>query len=440
MEESNFGSAADEERKKKNFTMYLQFWIGQMASLLGSAVVMFALIWQLSLMRPNNNTIISIAYFLGFLPQILVSPFAGVIADKFNKKKIIYISDSLQAFFTLVLIALFWFNKIEVWHILLVNILRGTCQAFQSPISFTLIPLMVPKDKMTRINGLNFLFNSVINVIGPIIGAGLLAILPVQSVLWVDIVTFGIALIPLMIIKIPKAREEEHAAINGEKKKTTIFSEIGEGIKIIKNIKGLPQVILIGVFLNFIFMPIDALGINFIKVVHGGSQIELGFFMGALQIGMFLGAILVTLKKQWHHWYYWVMGSLFMEGILFISLGLIPEEQFWMLYTIAGIFFLLNPVMNSLFQTTIQNIVPPTKIGSISSLLTTLLSIAAPLGLLIAGPIADAVNSINWVFIGSGIMTLIVILVASFGSGLKGLLSRGEATANHYDLPLEEDT
>ena len=151
----------------QNFNMYLQFWAGQIFSLLGSAVVMFAIIWELSEMRPGDNTIISVAFFFGFLPQIIISPFAGVVADKFDKKKIIIISDSLQALFTLLLIFSFMLNRVTVAQILVINFLRGTAQAFHSPISFTLIPLLVPKDKLTRINGLNFLFHSMINIIGP---------------------------------------------------------------------------------------------------------------------------------------------------------------------------------------------------------------------------------------------------------------------------------
>ncbi|TFH29576.1 MAG: MFS transporter, partial [Promethearchaeota archaeon] len=324
----------------RNFRMYLQFWVGQIFSLFGSAVVMFAIIWHLSEMRPGDNTIISVAYFFGFLPQIIISPFAGVIADKFDKKKIIIISDSLQAFFTLLLIISFMLNRVTVIQIILINFLRGTAQAFHSPISFTLIPLLVPKDKMTRINGLNFLFNSMINIIGPVIGAWFLVLLPVGTVLWVDIITFGIALITVLPIKIPKVgsqlgsatldaqdsqNDHDKSSIQNQTEKISFTTEIMEGIRLIRQIPGMVGTLMMAVFLNFIFMPFDALMINFIKVTHSGTELELGYFMGAIQIGMFAGAILVSVVKKWKNWTFWVSFGIIMQGIAFFALGTIPD-------------------------------------------------------------------------------------------------------------------
>ena len=429
----------------RNFRMYLQFWVGQIFSLFGSAVVMFAIIWHLSEMRPGDNTIISVAYFFGFLPQIIISPFAGVIADKFDKKKIIIISDSLQAFFTLLLIISFMLNRVTVIQIILINFLRGTAQAFHSPISFTLIPLLVPKDKMTRINGLNFLFNSMINIIGPVIGAWFLVLLPVGTVLWVDIITFGIALITVLPIKIPKVgsqlgsatldaqdsqNDHDKSSIQNQTEKISFTTEIMEGIRLIRQIPGMVGTLMMAVFLNFIFMPFDALMINFIKVTHSGTELELGYFMGAIQIGMFAGAILVSVVKKWKNWTFWVSFGIIMQGIAFFALGTIPDSIFWLLYLTGGMMLIMNPIINSLFQTTIQNIVPPEKIGRIMALLMTFSGIASPIGLLIAGPIADAVGSIKWVFMGCGILVLIVSLLAVFGKDIHTLLSQGEAHAN----------
>ncbi|MHA1521507.1 MAG: MFS transporter [Promethearchaeota archaeon] len=458
--ETQVNSIVDSD-KSKNFSMYLQFWAGQIISLLGSSIVMFAIIWELSEMRPGDNTIISLAFFFGFLPQIIISPFAGVVADKFDKKKIILISDSLQALFTLVLIFSFMLNRVTVAQILVINFLRGTAQAFHSPISFTLIPLMVPNDKMTRINGLNFLFNSMVNIIGPVVGAWLLVLLPVGTILWVDIVTFGIALIPLLRIKIPKVGVQLESEIsfeqdsfeqdaqetqNGDgtqsipdpipdpipnsKEKISYFTEIREGIKLIGEIPGMVGALVMAVFLNFIFMPFDALLINFIKVTHSGTAWELGIFSGAIQVGMFGGAIIVSVIKKWKNWTFWVSFGLIVQSIAFLALGFIPDGMFWLLYITGGIMLLMNPIINSLFQTTIQNIVPPEKMGRIMALIMMFAGIASPIGLLIAGPIADAIGSIKWVFIGCGILTLMTSSLAVFGKDVHTLLSQGETLAN----------
>ncbi|MHA1673108.1 MAG: MFS transporter [Promethearchaeota archaeon] len=182
-------------------------------------------------------------------------------------------------------------------------------------------------------------------------------------------------------------------------------------------------------------MPFDALMINFIKVTHSGTKLELGYFMGAIQIGMFIGAILVSAIKKWKNWTFWISLGLVIEGIAFFALGTIPDEMFWLLYLTGGLMLLMNPIINSLFQTTIQNIIPPEKLGRIIALLSTFAGIASPIGLLVAGPIADAIGSIKWVFMGCGFLTLIASLLAIFGKNFHTLLFLGEAQAKKTKQP-----
>jgi len=142
---------------KKNFRHYMYFLGGQQFSMLGSLIVGFVITWWLTI-ETGSVVILSISVFLMFIPQIVVTPFAGVLSDRWNKKAIIAISDSLQAFVTFGLFLLFLFDLKNIWLVLGINTFRAALYAFQLPAVQSLIPTMVPKDNLSRVNGFNFLF------------------------------------------------------------------------------------------------------------------------------------------------------------------------------------------------------------------------------------------------------------------------------------------
>ncbi|TFG19073.1 MAG: MFS transporter, partial [Promethearchaeota archaeon] len=144
---------------KTTFQNYLFLWLGQNFSYLGSAIVAFIIILQLA---GGENYVLSVAAISSFGPSILFGALAGVIADRFDKKIIIIITDSLQAIATLALIILYY-SPITVvpWHIYVILAFRGMCQAFHGPVVNALTPLMVPKEKLSRMNGIGYLISSV---------------------------------------------------------------------------------------------------------------------------------------------------------------------------------------------------------------------------------------------------------------------------------------
>ncbi|MFW9950631.1 MAG: MFS transporter, partial [Candidatus Thorarchaeota archaeon] len=149
---------------KKSFRDYLFFMFGQQFSLLGSGIIGFVITWWITL-ETQSAIYLSIATFLIFVPQVIVTPFAGVIADRISRKTIILIVDSGQAILTFGLFVLFSLNLTDIWFILTVHTLRNVLFAIQVPAFQAIIPSMVPKDKLSRINGANFLFSGIIFMI-----------------------------------------------------------------------------------------------------------------------------------------------------------------------------------------------------------------------------------------------------------------------------------
>ncbi|NVM19967.1 MAG: MFS transporter, partial [Candidatus Lokiarchaeota archaeon] len=197
----------EEKADKSSFKSYLFFWSGQLASILGSSVVYFVLLWWL-VDETESAVALSIGSVSYFVPFILVSLIAGVVADRYDRKKVIFIADSLQAFSTFIMILFFAYGIMEYWYLYFFFAFRSICQAFHQPTQNAIIPTMVPKEKLSRINGINFLLTGVINIIGPMIGATLLIFLTVEQALWIDIITYLIAIVPLLLIKIPSFHKE----------------------------------------------------------------------------------------------------------------------------------------------------------------------------------------------------------------------------------------
>ena len=210
---------------KSSFNQYLIFWAGQLFSILGSSIVSFSITWWITI-TTGSAIYLSILAFMYILPMAFLSPIAGVIADRHNRKIIIAIADSCQAIITLFIIVLFWFNMAYPAVVVVIMGLRGIFQAFHVPTANAILPSMVPKDKLSRMNGVNYLFTSLIHIIGPVFGAALYSIWSIELILWIDIITFGISIIPLLLIKIPIVIPPKQ-----EKERKSFLQEFKLGLK-----------------------------------------------------------------------------------------------------------------------------------------------------------------------------------------------------------------
>src|SRR5262245_54341449 len=133
---------------------FFTIWTGQAFSLFGSALVQFALIWWLT-QRSGSATVLAIATLVGMLPQIVIGPFAGALVDRWNRRVIMILADTLIAASTLVLIWLFASDRVQIWHVYAILAVRALGTAFHFPAMSASTPLMVPEDQLTRVNGLN---------------------------------------------------------------------------------------------------------------------------------------------------------------------------------------------------------------------------------------------------------------------------------------------
>jgi DHA3 family macrolide efflux protein-like MFS transporter len=398
----------------KTFKSYLFFWAGQVFSIFGSSVVFFVLVWWIT-DTTGNPIAISIGAFSYFIPMIIISPIAGIVSDRYDRKKVILLVDSLQAFSTFILILFFMFGIIQFWILLIFIVIRSVCQAFHFPNANAIIPTMVPKENLSRINGINALFTSFVNVIGPLAGGFLLLIFTVEQALWIDVITFLISLVPLLLINIPRVRklDEKH-------EEESISDSFKDGLRIIKRISGLLSMMIAFMILNFLHQPQGILMALFVKSDHGGSVLDFSLVSMTLNIGMLAGGLFTSLKKNWKHkarviflaYVIWSIGNILLATA---PLGYIPLLMIYS--TIGG---LTIPLINSLYFTIIHLKVPPDKVGRVVSIDTTLSFIAMPVGTLFAGPLALAIGT-PFLFLISSILTMITITLIYFFSSIRAL-------------------
>jgi len=387
---------------KSSFNQYLIFWAGQLFSILGSSIVSFSITWWITV-TTGSAIYLSILSFMYILPMAFLTPIAGVIADRHNRKIIIAIADSCQAAITLVVIGLFWFNLAYPATVVVIMGLRGIFQAFHVPTANAILPSMVPKDNLSRMNGVNYLFTSLINIIGPLFGAALYSIWSIELILWIDVITYGIAIIPLILIKIPIVIKPKQ-----EKERKSFLHEFTLGLKTINMIPGLVALLLWSMVLNFLLLPTSILLPYYIAFEHGGTEFDYAIIGAFFSLGMIGGSLLTSFKKKWNRKLFSYFGSLvilmgFVSVYAFVPIGWYP--LMWIANMIVG--FML-PIGNTIYMTVIQLTVPQDKMGRVTSIDQSLSSIMAPIGAISAGPLAE--------LLGIRPFFLIISVVGSFGS------------------------
>ncbi|MBA7659202.1 hypothetical protein ES703_67175 [subsurface metagenome] len=366
------------------FKSYISFWTGQMFSLLGSSIVQFVVIWWVTI-ETESPIYLSIAAFLGFLPMVVISPIAGVFIDRWNRKLIIAITDFLQAVITVWLIFLIMLNIADVWTIILINSLRGICQAFHFPAINAIIPIMIPKKHLSRFNGINYFFTGLINVIGPVVAASLLLIWSINEILWIDIITFIIAIFPLLLIKIPSVIEKD-------KKRDSFKNDFKLGFNILQTVPGLLILLILISAVNFLSVPFHTLLPLFVKVNHVGTASDLAIVMALIQIGMVFGALLASIKKDWKHRVRVILLGIVIAAGGYITAAISPPGNIIMIGIGGMIRAAMIPVINTNFLTIIQTNVSAETQGRVMSIVITIASAVSPFGMVLSGFIAEAIG------------------------------------------------
>jgi DHA3 family macrolide efflux protein-like MFS transporter len=392
--------------EREKFVSFIFLLIGQLVSLFGSSIVMFSIILWITL-ETESAPILSITSFLSYAPVIILIPFTGVYADRWNKKKIVIISDLSQAIFTLVIIILFYIHAINLAAILILIVLRGIGQAFHQPALTAIIPFMVPQKYLSKINSIAFLLMGLLNIISPIIASFLMTFLNIRQVLWIDIITFSIALVPSIFLKLPVDKRKR-------KKKSKFVKDFKEGLLAFRKVEGLISLLLVFAGISFFSIPFYTLVYYYIIVTRSGTSLDLALVMAFYEIGIVAGAIVVMIKRKWNKYVLTMIQLMYFQllGVFFYLLA--PEGAFLFLSIGPLILGFGSAIINSLLMTLIQTIIPPRKQGRAMSILIVITSAVTPLGMILSGFLADLLGIYLFFWLCVILMGVIVTLGVLF--------------------------
>ena len=265
--------------KDKWKTKFIMVALGQAVSMLGSYGVQFALIWWLA-EKTSSPFMLGMSGLVAYLPMTLLSPLAGIMADRYNRKLISIFSDMAMGIIALLYAVFLYFYDLPVWTVLMMLCARGIGSTFQQPAIQSIIPQLVPKNQLVKANGWMQLLNSGSFLLGPVIGASLYAIFPMSVVLMSDVVGAILASMALAVVKIPELAKTE-----AEKKHFLV--EMKEGLEVFRKDERLFDIVTAEALCMFFYAPIS----SFYPLMTSdyfnlssmyGSAVELCFAMGLI--------------------------------------------------------------------------------------------------------------------------------------------------------------
>lgn len=372
---------------KKSFTFIFS---GQIFSILTSVMVQFAIIWHLT-ETTGSASVLMLAGLMGFLPQAILGPFIGVWLDRWNRKLTMIIADSSIAFFSLALGIYYLWGDPGLWFIYLILMLRSAASAFHAPAFQAAVPLIAPEDQLTRVAGWQQMVFSFSNVIGPAIGIAVYSASSLGVVLLLDVIGALIACSMLAFVKISQPPPSTAQA-------PAFLQEFKLGWQAFIKVKPVVIVTLTTAIFSIVFMPLATL-FPYMTKMH----FELGGYSASLieaifGIGMIAGGLLLSVfASKWSDIVYMSL-SLVVIGITCMLSGIIGKEAFIVFVVLSFFMGAAAPFFNGPFMSMIQKSFPPEILGRVISLITSVMMLSSPIGLLMAGPIVDKYGVQVWFF------------------------------------------
>jgi DHA3 family macrolide efflux protein-like MFS transporter len=402
----------DEKRALRQFFI---IWSGQALSLLGSRLVQFALIWWLT-KTTESATVLAMASLVGLLPQVVLGPFVGVLVDRWRRRWVMFGSDGLVALATLVLAVLFWQDAVQVWHVFVILFVRALAGSFHWPAMQASTTLMVPERLFTRIQGLNQTLQGGLNVAAAPLGALLLEVSTMHSILAIDIATALVAMLPLLFIAIPQP--ERKVEVAGQI--ASFWDELHDGLRYVRSHRGLRMLITMAVMVNLVLVPTFSLMPILVTNHFSGEAVQLAWMEALSGAGIVVGGALLGAWGGFRRKILTTQTGLLGMGLAVLVVGLTPSALFWL--AVAAMFGvgLSMALTNGPILAILQTTVAPDLQGRVFTLLNSLVTLATPVGLIIAGPVADLLGVQMW-FVAGGLVTALVGVFGFFSTALMSI-------------------
>lgn len=399
------------ENWKKNIIIFLS---SQTISLFGSSLVQYAIFWYITL-NTKSGVMMTIYIICGFVPSFLLSPFAGVWADRYNRKWLINVADGLIAIATLVLAILFISGYKEMWLLFVISAIRAIGTGIQTPAVGAIIPQIVPEDKLTKVNGTNSSIQAIVMLIAPMVSATLLTVASIEMIFFIDIITAAIAIFVLLAflhIPVHKKALQKHTV--------GYFSDLKQGVTYIRNHPFLVK--LFAFFIIYFVLIAPAAFMTPLQVTRsfGDDFWRLTAVEIAFSSGMIIGGGLMAAWGGFQNRIHTMTFASSVIGACTFVLGVVPN--FWVYLGFMVLTGVAMPFFNTPVTVLLQEKIEEELQGRVFGIYGMISTSMMPLGMLVFGPIADMIE-IEWLLIGTGIL---LFIQGFFLIGTKALVEAGK--------------
>ncbi len=418
------------DRWKKQTALFMT---SQALSLFGSSLVSYAIFWRITL-DTQSGFMMTLYMIFGFLPTFFLSPFAGVWADRYDRKRLIMLSDGGIALATLMLAALFMAGYRDLWLLFIIPFIRALGTAVQSPAVNAFLPQIVPEDRLMKANGLFSSLNSAIMLVSPVVSGALMSVTSFERILMIDVATALAAILVLSGLKVTapakhtsvgeigsSVSERSELVLNERPASNKQYwQELAAGLHYIRSHDYLGRFFGFIAILFLLVTPVAMLTPLQVTRSFGDEIWRLTSIEVSFSVGMLGGGLLIAAWGGFKNRVRMMAFALLIIGVTTFLLGVVPN--FWIYLTIMAVVGLTLPLYNTPATVLLQEKVEAAYLGRVFGIMGMISSGIMPLSMFVYGPLADIIQ-IEWLLIGSGLM---MILLAFSLAANKQLMLAGE--------------
>lgn len=381
---------------------FLIVYTGQAISQLTSSILQMAIVWYL-ITETNSSNIVALSGIVGFLPQGVLGLFIGVYIDRFDRKKIMIISDLLIASASLSLSVSGFFGEISIPLIMIVLFIRSVGTAFHVPSLQAITPLIVSKDELPKYSGYSQTLQSISLLLSPVLASFFFSIWSLQAIVMLDVLGAIIGVFTLCIVNIPKIK------IDFENTKINIILEMKEGIATLKKNK-LFNFMLLGAAFSIVYIPIFVLYPMMTLSYFGKNQWYAGAIEVVFAIGMLIGSLVLSVAGGGKRKIITIAFFCFIIGISLSTSGILDKNMFIGFALCSTLLGVATPFYQGLQVVVFQQKIQEEYLGRVMSLSGSLMAIGTPIGIGLSGVISDKIGVENF-FLYSGIIIVFISIL-----------------------------
>jgi len=412
-------SIQQDDEQTESLVPFFIIWSGQAFSLVGSGLAQFALVWWLT-KTTGSAAVLTFATLVAMLPKVILGPVIGALVDRWSRRMVMIAADVLVALAAVGLVVLFSLGVVQVWHVYGLLFVRALGAAFHHPAMVASTTLMVPQRDLVRTQGMNQALGGMLGLLSPMLGALLLEWLPMQSILAIDVGTALLAILPICFVSIP----QPEAAVAG-KGRPSLLDDVRAGLHLLWDRSGLLLIIIMHALVYLLMVPAYSLLPLLVSRHLGGGALQLAWLQAAGVAGSIASGLLLTMWGGFRKRVVTMLLAQALSGVSWVIIGIAPANCLLLVIGAAFLSSALNAMMLAATGALFQAVVPPAMQGRVTTLSLALVLAMTPIGLTIAGPVADKVGVQAWFIVGG----LVTATLGAVGFSVPAIMQLERKTA-----------